>query len=273
MTKLNFGFIQQVKRQNEVTKQTIVNGFDSAAAEAAKKVMTLDDKAFNSEFLAMRKNAIMYGLQLVDDILEDNLEDAEIPSDRLDMYLTADLPDDDDEESSLLNKQMAQIMAANMSDLFIALGVDEDTIADAFGSDIDNADLAISEIAETVISNLPQGDALDDFIQDLIYGEDEDVIGQITEEYDAAQLGKNTVRKNKAGQTLVYRGIKAVRKGKITVVNKRIGSTGKIKLSPKQKAALRKAAAKAIAPNAIKRRVKSLAIGHKRGIYKQNRAM
>ncbi|MFW1786154.1 hypothetical protein ACG9XL_17365, partial [Acinetobacter nosocomialis] len=181
----------------------------------------------------------------------------------------------DGEEVSELETQVLQIKAAFMSDAMSSLGVDDDTITKAFDTDVDEADEAITKIAETIEVNLPEGDDLDEFINEFLYGDDglDMEAGQV-DEYDSAQLGKNKVRKTKSGQTLVYRGVKAVRHGKITVVNKRVGNTFmKVKLSPKQKEALRKAAAKAVSPNAIKKRIKSLKIGFHNGIYKQNKGL
>lgn len=271
---LNFGFISEVQKQNTAKKET-VNQFDSSAGEAAKQVMSLDDQAFNNELMALRRSALFAVLQLTSDIIDDDLDDDELPSDRLDAYLTAETKTDDGEDVTELETQVVQIKAAFMSDAMSSLGVDDDTITKAFDTDVDEADEAVTKIAETIEVNLPTGDDLDDFITEFLYGDDglDMEAGQV-DEYDSAQLGKNKVRKTKSGQTLVYRGVKAVRHGKITVVNKRIGNTFmKVKLSPKQKEALRKAAAKAISPNAIKKRIKSLKIGFHNGIYKHNKGL
>lgn len=271
---LHFGFISEVQKQNTAKKQT-TNQFDSSAGQAAQQVMSLDDQAFNNELMALRRSALFAVLQLTNDIIEDDLEDDELPSDRLDAYLTAETKTADGEEVSELEAQVVQIKAAFMSDAMSSLGVDDDTITKAFDTDVNEADDAISKIAETIEVNLPTGDDLDDFITEFLYGDDglDMEAGQV-DEYDSAQLGKNKVRKTKSGQTLVYKGVKAVRHGKITVVNKRVGNTFmKVKLSPKQKAALRKAAAKAVSPNAIKKRIKSLKIGFHNGIYKHNQGL
>jgi hypothetical protein len=271
---LHFGFISEVQKENTAKKET-TNQFDSSAGDAAQQVMSLDDQAFNNELMALRRSALFAVLQLTNDIIEDDLEDDELPSDRLDAYLTAETKTADGEEVSELEAQVVQIKAAFMSDAMSSLGVDDDTITKAFDTDVNEADDAISKIAETIEVNLPTGDDLDDFITEFLYGDDglDMEAGQV-DEYDSAQLGKNKVRKTKSGQTLVYKGVKAVRHGKITVVNKRVGNTFmKVKLSPKQKAALRKAAAKAVSPNAIKKRIKSLKIGFHNGIYKQNKGL
>lgn len=286
MNGLNFNFVRDIKRQQESERAaaaeaakapgTTVDKFDSAAGDAAQAVLALDDQDFNSELLAIRRVSLFSVFQLSDDILSDDLDDEELPSDRLDALVRGkDDDDNDDEENAQLEQQIMQVKAANMADALASLGVDDDLIAEAFGTDVDEADAAIEKIAEVVEANTPTGEELADFIQVFLFGDPElnMAAGQV-EVYDSAVLGKNKTKKTKSGQTLVYKGVKAVRHGKITVVNKRVGNTSmKVKLSPKQKAALRKALSKAVSPNALKRRVKSLRIGLKNGIYKSNKGL
>lgn len=282
---LNFSFVRDIQREKQNRDQiaaakaaadaATVNHFDSAAGDAAQAVMELDDQAFNSELLTLRRESLFAAFQLSDDILSDDLDDDELPSDRLDAYVRGKDDDEDDEENSQLEQQIMQIKAANMADALASLGVSDDLITQAFDTDVDEADEAIEKIAEVVETNTPTGDEMVEFIQAFLFGDTEiNMNAGEVEVYDSAALGKNKVRKTKSGQTLVYKGVKAVRNGKITVVNKRVGNTSmKVKLSPKQKAALRKALSKAVTPNALKRRVKSLRIGMKNGIYKANKGL
>lgn len=273
---LNFNFIADIQQQQTQVAQAVktINGFDSAAGDAAQAVLSLDDQAFNNEILGLRRDALFAVWQLVDDLLEDDLDDGELPNDRLDAYLSSENEGDDEEENQL-EQQTMQIKAAFMADAMASLGVSDDLIAAAFDTDVDAADDALAQIVEIIVAATPTGEDLDDFITQFLYGDDglDMEAGQV-DEYDSAVLGKNKVRKTKSGQTLVYRGVKAVRQGKITVVNKRVGNTSmKVKLSPKQKMALKKAAMKAVRPNAIKKRLRSLGIGHRQGIYKQNKGL
>ncbi|MFW1786070.1 hypothetical protein ACG9XL_16945, partial [Acinetobacter nosocomialis] len=112
---LNFGFISEIQKQNTAKKET-VNQFDSSAGDAAKQVMSLDDQAFNNELMALRRSALFAVLQLTSDIIDDELDDDELPSDRLDAYLTAETKTPDGEEVSELETQVLQIKAAFMSD-------------------------------------------------------------------------------------------------------------------------------------------------------------
>lgn len=273
--RLNFGFIGAVALEQKAKQQQTHDGYDSAAGEAAKVVMSADTQGFNSELAQLRRTALFSVMQLADDILSGDLDEEELPSDRLDAYLQSAINNDeeDSEENAQLNEQIIQIMAANMADAMSSLGVDDETITKAFDTNVDEADEAVENLAETIEMNLPQNELLDDFIESFLYGESElDMDAGKVNGFDSAiQVGKNTVRKNKHGQTLVYKGVKAVRNGKITVVNKRIGNTQmKVKLSAKQKAALRKASMKAVTPNAIKKRLKSLTIGRRNGLYSKN---
>ncbi|MCK4108906.1 hypothetical protein [Acinetobacter radioresistens] len=273
--RLNFGFIGAVALEQKAKQQQTHDGYDSAAGEAAKVVMSADTQGFNSELAQLRRTALFSVMQLADDILSGDLDEEELPSDRLDAYLQSAINNDeeDSEENAQLNEQIIQIMAANMADAMSSLGVDDETITKAFDTNVDEADEAVENLAETIEMNLPQNELLDDFIESFLYGESElDMDAGKVNGFDSAiQVGKNTIRKNKHGQTLVYKGVKAVRNGKITVVNKRVGNTQmKVKLSAKQKAALRKASMKAVTPNAIKKRLKSLTIGRRNGLYSKN---
>lgn len=277
--KLNFGFISEIQQQTAAQKaapaKPTVDEFDTAAGDAAAAVAALDDKEFDSELLSIRRAALFSVWQLTDDILSDELDDGELPSDRLDVFMRMEVDLSDDAENAQLEEQIMQVKAANMADAMSSLGVDDETISQAFDTDIDEADEAIERLVEIIEVNTPKGEDRDEFITAFLYGDSglDMEAGQV-EEYDSAVFGKNKVRKTKTGQTLVYRGVKAVRHGKITVVNKRVGNaTMKVKLSPKQKAALRKALTKAVTPNALKRRVKSLRIGLKNGIYKANKGL
>jgi len=273
---ISFGFIADIQAEQKQVAKDIktINGFDSAAGDAAQSVLSVEDQAFNNEILSLRRDALFGVWQLVDDLLEDDLDDDELPNDRLDAYLSTENESDDEEENQL-EQQTMQIKAAFMADAMASLGVSDDLIAAAFDTDVDAADEALAKIAEIIEAATPTGEDLDDFITQFLYGDDGlDMEAAQVDQYDSAVLGKNKVRKTKAGQTLVYRGVKAVRQGKITVVNKRVGNTSmKVKLSPKQKMALKKAAMKAVRPNAIKKRLKSLSIGHRQGIYKQNKGL
>lgn len=274
MKVLNFGHIATVVSQaKNSTPQKTVDQYDSASGDAAKMVQKLEDRAFVNELLEMRRFSLFAVFQLADDVISGDLEDDELPSDRLDVFLHPDIIESEDNQT-LIN-QYVQIRAANMSDAMMSLGVSAELIDAIFGDDIDDADNAIEAAAEIIEVNTPKDEELDEFVRDFLFGDSglDMEAGQV-DEFDSAEVGKTKVRKTKAGQTLVYRGVKAVRHGKIVVVNKRVGNTTmKVKLSPKQKAALRRALSKSNTAGAIARRLRSLNVGHKANIYKKNNGL
>ena len=99
---------------------------------------------------------------------------------------------------------------------------------------------------------MPTGDDLEEFIDLFVYGEAQDDGDTML---DGVSLGKTTTKSGKFGK-LVYKAVKAIRNGKVAIVNKRV--SGRVKLSAKQRSALKKARTKASSSGAIKRRVRSM---------------
>lgn len=174
-----------------------------------------------------------------------------------------------------------------MADLLNELGVDDSVIADMFGDNVEAADAAIESMAESVNAALPaDGDERDDFERDLVFGMDDGPDGDADEDdvpaFDSAAgpkrknietrtkliPGRKTIKKID-GHTVTYKAQKAVRNGKITVVNKRISGT--VVLTSKQKAHMREMGAKANTASAIARRHKHLLKGINAGIYYSKR--
>ena len=225
---------------------------DSVAGEAAKAVeeaSDLDKAALNSEIQNLRKTALALVFVLCSAIIENDLDENELPSDRLDMLLAGLASDSGDEEEFELNDSALDIVVANVQDALASLGVDDSVIADMFGGDA-NADEAIQAAAEIIESNTPQGDDLDEFIDLFVYGEATDDELMV----DSVSLGKTTTKSGKFGK-VVYKAVKAIRNGKLSVVNKRV--SGRVKLSSKQRQALAKARRKASSSGAIKKRMRS----------------
>ena len=134
------------------------------------------------------------------------------------------------------------------------------------------ADTAIESACDTVLENLPEdGEPLDEFAKAFIFGDYDEGDDDGDEGYDAVgnkklSVGKSTVKKVN-GMTIRYKAIRAMRHGKAVVINKRVGGT--IKLSSKQKAALRKARSKAHRGSAMMSRGRSILKGINGGkVYK-----
>lgn len=242
---------------------------DSAAADAAAKIADdttdLDIAELNQQNRMLRLSALSLVLVFTDSIVSNDLDEDELPSDRF-AALLAGFSGSEDGDDIEIDPTTLDIITAHVKDAMESLGVsDSGMINAAFGDSVEEADQALQSIAEIVESNVPTDDEeLSSFVQSFVYG---DVDGDIDDSgmiLDSAGIGKTTVKQGKFGK-VIYKAIKAVRNGKITVVNKRVG--GKVKLTVKQKAALTKARVKAFSSTALKRRFHSVKKGKRAGLY------
>lgn len=253
------------------------NGFDSAAGNAASqiesKATSIDERAMMAGIEALRGIALTVVLRLADVISENELEDDELPSERMDALMIKGLDADGDGE---VEDDLKTYLAANIADALSSLGVPDDMIGDMMGDNVDAADAAIEAAAEKIIANLPDDADLDEWSEQFIYGYDIDAGEEGEDGFDGVgkkkkklSAGGTTIKKSKKGQTLRYKAVKAVRHGKVVLVNKRI--SGKVVLSAKQKGALKKAGAKAHTGSAMKRMLRSVGKGISAGIRKFGR--
>ncbi|MDO4440606.1 MAG: hypothetical protein Q4B81_00300 [Moraxella sp.] len=193
-------------------------------------------------------------------------EDVLLPNEVLDSLTLEALDLEEDGEMDDVDGVLRATMSAHIADAYATLGVDDGVIDDMFSSDMNVADSAIETAAETVLDNLPDdGDELDALFSQFAYGysDDEDAYDGMM--MDKVAVGKTTAKKFN-GKNVRYKAVRAVRNGKVTIVNKRIGG-GKIVLSAKQKAALKKARAKSRTGSANARRLRSVEKGIRKGIY------
>lgn len=226
---------------------------DSVAGNAAKAVedVNINPDALSSEIQNLRKVALVAVLLLAQAITENDLDEDELPTDRLDA-LIAGLSGADDDEGFEADQNTLDIIIANIQDAMASLGVPDEVILSAFSEDAE-ANEAIESIAEIIESNTPQGDDLEEFIDLFVYGEAEDEDSEMM--LDGVSVGKTTTKSGKFGK-VVYKAVKAIRNGKVQIVNKRV--SGKVKLSAKQRQALSKARRKAGSSSAIKKRMRSM---------------
>lgn len=227
---------------------------DSAAGNAASKIEEtgLDIASLNGEIQQMRKAALIIVLLLSDAITSGDLDEDELGSDRLEALLAGFASDDDDDgEEITADEATYDILVANVKDALATLGVSDDVIETMFGADGEDRESAIEVAAETVESNAPTGDDIDDLIDLFAYGEANDEDGEI---FDGISVGKTTIKSGKLGK-IVYKAVKAIRNGKVKIVNKRVA--GKVKLNAKQRSALKKARRKATTGTAVRKRTRS----------------
>lgn len=263
----------QEHSQNTKKELAMLDGIKDAAAQI--KFDPISERMAATVTANMRMAAMSVALQTALMLDEGQDEDNEmLPNELLDSLTLEVFDEDGEDEDSDIDANVKAILSANIADAFSSLGVDDGVIEDMFSTDLDVADTAIESACATVIENLPaDGEPLDEFIEQFVYGYDTDSDAENEEGYDGVmfdkakskiQVGKTT-EKEVNGHKIRYEGVKAVRNGKIVTVNKRI--SGKIVLTSEQKAALRKARQKATTPGALRKQMKSLAKGIKRGIY------
>lgn len=247
----------------------------NSAKQAAESIEfdPIDERIATHATTQMRLAALQVAFMLAGIMSEVDFEDQELlPSELLDSLILevfVEDPEDDDDE---IDPTVKTILSAHIADAMSTLGVDEDLINDVFDSDIDIADAAIETASEIILENMPADDELDDFISMFAYGDEATYDAMMKEDdedmYDAAKkpltVGRKTKRKV-GNKTVTYKAVKAVRDGKVTVVNKRIG--GNMRLSAAQKAALKKARKKSATGTAVKKRMMSFAKGLQRNIY------
>lgn len=252
-----------------------VDHFDSVAGDAADKLReqfsAIDERALLMPIYTLRSLALVALFKVIDGI-DAGLDDDIPPSEFFDGALLEAVDHDEDGE---VDPMILSNLSAHVADAMESLGVPKTLIEDVFSDQVDVADAAIDSMVQKAMVQLPkEGDQLDEFIKVFVYGFDaSDIVMDDTEDqFDSAggkkklTAGKNTRKTTKDGHTLVYKAVKAVRNGKVTVVNKRI--SGKVVLNQKQKAALKKASSKAHTATAIKQQLKSLTKGINEGLYK-----
>ena len=231
---------------NQKPQQNVLREFDSAAAGITSSVNTLtssirEELSFIEHVREMALNIVS---DLVDAVIDNTLDDNELPTDRLDFLILDALDGADDENGTLENA-----LVASIDDALSSFGVDDSVIAEIFSDNIEAADAAIEAAASTVIANMPdEGDPLDELVREFIYGEPDEEEG-----FDSVSGKKKLSRgqmttKSVGGRKVRYKAIAAIRNGVKKIVNKRLPGQ-RIRLSSDQKAGLKKASLKARSAN------------------------
>lgn len=273
-----FGSLVGMPSLNNAFKKAAVNGFDSAAGNAveqlAEKVSPVSERAALAAMQGLRSNALSIVLLLVDAVTENTIDDDTLPSEYLDTLMLAAIDSDDDAE---IDPLLSQVLWANIADVLATFEVDEDVIADILSDDVEAADAAIEAMAETVLANLPdEGEPLDEFAEQFVYGfEAKDMFDdEVEDQFDSMKkprVGANSTKTDASGRKVHYKGVKVVRNGKVTVVNKRLPGQ-KVTKTAKQKAAQNKLHHKKRSFSSFQKMSRSLRVGVKANIYKGNRA-
>lgn len=230
-----------------------VSRFD--AADSGKEMNITLDKMVAIAAMAQIRTQVAHAVQTWAET--DDLDKGETLYDRLDALISAiadggiDLdgnPATDDTD----DVYMVAMQAA--SDYMSALGADDADLETLFNSQDDDArDDAANRLLELLTDAIGDDeDAADEAVEKFAFDMDSE-----SDIYDSADMPKGT-----------HKTVFAIRGGKKVILRKRVGA--KLKRTAKQKAALAKARMKAYKSSAIKRRVKSIKLGHKLGVYKAN---
>lgn len=258
-----------VKRANQEAMLDDLGVIAKKATEALSD--DLDEKALTHAIYDMRAKALAVVLVLANDILDDDLDANETPAERLDALVSYYIDDEED--------IVAAAFYANMQDAMVSLGVPESIAEEALYADDEQLrDEAVETLVDLVNSNAPDDDDFDEWQNEFIYGGPDEHFGDEgeAEQLDGlavpnrnfnkkvATVGKTTVKKTNRG-TMTYKAVKVIRKGKLAVINKRTG--GSYRPTQKQRAAMKRLSKFSKTKKAIAKRLKSLRLGKKMGLY------
>ena len=228
--------------------------FDGANDKEGKEYNLSLDKMVAIAVMASIRTQVAYAVQTW--VETDDLDKDETLYDRLDALISAiadggmDL-DGDPATDDTDDIYMVAMQAA--SDYMGALGADDADLETLFNSKDDDAR---NESAQRLL----------EFLMEAL-GDDEDAAEEAVKNF-AFDMDSESNVFDSANPTGTHKTVFAIRQGQKVMLRKRVGP--KLKRTAKQKAALKKAQMKSHKPSAIKRRVKSVKLGHKLGVYKAN---
>lgn len=201
---------------------------------------------FQEQAIAAEANALLAGWLETD---ESDLEEDEGFGDRLYAMMIGLADENKDGEITEDEAEIINVGLNAVADYLIAKGVDEESAVSLL-NDFDNN--MANNVREIVLAGLPEGeDALFDDMDNVLFTEEDN------EPFLDSTQDALTVIAEQDGLTLdaAYRKVFAIRNGKKMKVKKRI--SGKVRLSAKQRQAIRKAQRKAFTGAAKLKRLKS----------------
>lgn len=194
------------------------------------------DSAGEYEHMSLRMDAVAVIQQWVE---EDDLDDGESSADRLLAMMVGIADDNQDGELDDDESEVVDAVREAAWDYLSALGIEDADI----GMLLDEwDDDAAERVRDAIAAALPDSDSAFDSIDDFTFDEADQA-----PVFDAA-----------------YRKRIVVRNGMKTRINKRV--SGNVRLTGKQKLAIRKARRKAHSPQARARRMKSMKLRRRMGI-------
>ena len=227
--------------------------------DSAKSAESAGEFSGNSAARFQEQAIASEALNLLSEWLEtDDLDDGEGLGDRL-MNMMVGLADDNkDGEISDDEAEVINIGLNAVADYLVEKGISEEN-ASALLEEFDN-DLA-ENVREALLAAVPDGEEFDEELDNFVFSEEENA-----PLLDSA--AENVLAKMAKAQNLTldaaYRKVFAVRNGRKLRINKRI--SGKVRLSAKQRQAIRKAQRKSHTGAAMMRRMKSFKMRRRMGL-------
>ena len=214
---------------------------DGADKNVDPDMVAMDSAGFAANALSLQAAAAVQTWCETD--LE--LDEGEGKADRLFALMVGIADDNKDGELDDDEKAVVEMAFNAAWDYMVGKGVAEADLEDLYGDDPVAANAAGDRICEMLADKLPEGEAADDDIDDFAFGSDasEGV-------FDA-----------------VYKKRFAIRGGKKTIIRKRVAGT--VRLSAKQKVAIRKAQRKSGSAKAMMKRMKSMRVSRAMGLSKR----
>ncbi|OJU54254.1 MAG: hypothetical protein BGN93_02385 [Acinetobacter sp. 39-4] len=251
---------------NQKPQQNVLREFDSAAVGISKSINTLLTSSIREELSFIehiRETALHIVSDLVDAVIDNTLDENELPTDRLDLLILDALDVADDENGTLENA-----LVASIDDVLSSFGIDDSVIVEIFSDNIEAADAAIEVAAEQIIANMPdEGDALDQFIREFIYGNAEEKQGFDSQSGKENRSYEPKYIKSVDDRKVYYKANIAIRSGLKKIVNKRLSAKRAI-VASNQEIGLKKTRLKERSASFLRKRMRSLLKGKKIGFNK-----
>lgn len=244
----------KIKPHNQQAKPTMDTATDKETQNTSSKSAIFAEQSIVSETAYLLNEWLN-----TDEDEEGAFGENEGYGDRLLALLVSIADDDKNGEISDDEAEVVFIAQNAAFDFFVSKGVSEEN-AIALLEDFDN-ELA-QNVRETILSNLPDGD-------DVVFDEMDDVLFSDAEneavlDSTAETLLDSIARKEGLTLDAAYRKVFAIRNGKKLRINKRV--SGVVKLTAKQKIAIKKAQRKAHSGVARMKRLKSFKLRRKMGM-------
>lgn len=239
-----------------------LKGFDVKIPVAPKQAVVMDGVVYDATdarsiyAVTQQKLDAAAAVQQFAETNKDDLEEGETLCDRFYILLASNCDTDDDGELSKEEQEYIEQAYNFAADYLLMCGASEEDV-DAFLND--DSEEAAANIQELLRNTLPDGeDASQEDIDSFAFDDND---GSTESVFDSTTDWNNQVVTD-----AVYKKTRVIRKGQKVIVRKRV--SGRVRLSPAQKLAVRKMHLRAHTGKANMRRRKSMLKREKLGMNK-----